>query len=71
MGSSSSTSSSTPNDSDCYLRNKIIRQECLPPRSDNFPPPSSKLQMGCDYQGNVVECDENGRVIRVIKPNNR
>jgi hypothetical protein len=76
--SSSSTSSSTPNDSDCYLRNKMIRQQCSQTRPDNegrsVPPTQpypSKLQLGCDCQGNVVECDENGRIIRVIKQNNR
>jgi hypothetical protein len=91
MGSSSSTSSSSPpNDPNCYTRNRMMRQQCLQTRPDNeysvpkpyytgatpspTPQPAAytgKTQMGCDYQGNVVECDESGRVIRVIKPNNR
>jgi hypothetical protein len=85
--SSSSTSSSTDNKPDCYIRNKMMRQQCLQTRPDNEninPKPylnnaenlpsmtnTDKTQLGCDCQGNVVECDENGRIIRVIKQNNR
>ncbi|CAF1223778.1 unnamed protein product [Adineta steineri] len=97
MGSSSSsTSSSTSDDPDCYIHNKMIRQQCLQPhpnqeyitpkpyfdgnnnntdtnRSSTQQPVTyiDKTQIGCDCQGNVVECDENGRIIRVIKSNNR
>lgn len=87
--STSSSSTTTDKNSDCYLRNRIIRQQCLQTRPDNAsinPKPnlgnlnpstqqsticSSKIQIGCDCQGNVVECDENGRILRTIKQNNR
>jgi hypothetical protein len=91
MGSSTS-SSSTRDDPDCYIQNKMMRQQCLRTRPNNesiLPKPyldknyseggnqppmtqnPGKTQIGCDCQGNVVECDENGRIIRIIKSNNR
>jgi hypothetical protein len=30
---------------------------------------SNKTQIGCDCQENFIECDENRRIIRVIKQN--
>jgi hypothetical protein len=71
MGINSSSSSIDKN-SDCYIRNKMMRQQCLQTRPDksycndtgNLSP---KTQIRCDCQGNLVEYDENGRIIRTIK----
>ncbi len=59
MNSSSSTSSSSPpaNNSDCYLRHKIMRQQCLQTPSLN---PKSCLNNNTEShpQGNIVQYDE-------------
>jgi len=62
--SSSSTSSSPDTNSDCYMHNKMMRQQCLQTRSDNTEnnlpstQQSSKTQLGCDCQGNVMKMAE-------------
>ncbi len=65
MGNNTS-SSSTLSSPDCYIRNKMMRQ-C----SNNIEnlQQSNKTQIGCDCQENFIECDENRRIIRVIKQN--
>lgn len=86
MGSNnSSSSSSSPPDtnSDCYFHNRIKQQheQCLQSHSNNIGNTNSpiqmksticsnKIQIGCDCQGNIVECDENGKIIRSLKQNN-
>jgi hypothetical protein len=59
MNSSSSTSSSPPpvenNSPDCYRRHQMMRQQCIKTQPIETPP------------NNLVQCDENGRIIRLSR----
>ncbi|UJR10644.1 hypothetical protein I4U23_014839 [Adineta vaga] len=72
MGSSSS-SSSTAKNSDCYLQNKLERQQCLQTHSNNDIITSKTLFENNPLKRNCsFPCNENRRTTMMhnMKPNN-